>query len=232
MIYNSHKRCTLPEWMDDPNIEPEILAAAVSDIHKVDRLLGGLRFTIKAINQLIKTIDGKVHIVDFGCSDGLLIRELAKIFKGDRFEFTGIDLSMQSIHNARKLTDDCRIKYVAQDITTVQPNDLQADIITCNLTLHHFNDEQIIELLKKFYELTRYAIVINDLHRNRAAFYLFKCFAPLIIKNEISIHDGLISVASGFKRKDFKRYAGLAQLKRHKINWKWSMRYLWIINKQ
>jgi hypothetical protein len=85
------------------------------------------------------------------------------------------------------------------------------------------------KFLKRFQEITSKAIIINDLHRSPIAYGFFKLFSPIFIRNEISIHDGLISIASGFKRSDFQRYAQQLNIKNDRLTWKWSFRYIWIL---
>ena len=44
------------------------------------------------------------------------------------------------------------------------------------------------------------------------------------------IHDGLISVLRGFKRKDLNRISEKINVK-PQISWKWAFRFQWIIQK-
>lgn len=230
MIYKDSHRNTQPELMDDPNINPEVLDRAVEDINRVNTLLGGFKFTLNEVKKHLNT-DQPLRIVDFGCGDGAMLRYLAKHLPQSNLEFIGIDLSPRSIVQAiEKSSDDERLRFRESDITTIHPDQLQADILITTLTLHHFSDDQIVKLLKKFKEITTTVIIINDLHRNKLAFLFFKWFSPIFRMHEISIHDGLISIASGFKATDFKTYASKAGITNHSLKWKWSYRYIWTIN--
>ena len=82
---------------------------------------------------------------------------------------------------------------------------LDCDIVLCTLFLHHFNDETIVSFLKKISDKSRAGIIINDLHRSRLAFRLFKVFSYFFIKTSIAKHDGLVSVARAFKKKELKK---------------------------
>jgi hypothetical protein len=95
--------------------------------------------------------------------------------------------------------------------------------------MHHFDDAEIVSFLSKFKQITTKSIIINDLHRHRIAFLFFKYISPIFIKHEISKHDGLISIASGFKGRDFKKYAAAIGTKNDRWTWKWSFRFIWII---
>ncbi|MEP5132283.1 MAG: SAM-dependent methyltransferase, partial [Nonlabens ulvanivorans] len=121
------------------------------------------------------------------------------------------------------------IRFRESDILQIDSTEIECDILISTLTMHHFDDVEIIDFLKKFKEITTHSIIFNDLHRSRTAFILFQLVCLIFIRNEISKHDGLISIASGFKRADLKRYTKLVPFKNDLIQWKWSFRFIWLI---
>ncbi len=231
MTYRSHTRNTDPEWMDDPKLDPQILDTAVADINTCNKWLGGYTFTKKAVLKIIsKNRNRKYRIVDVGCSDGAMLRYLAKELSAYDLEFLGIDLSKRSIEMAREKSRDFEaIRFRESDIFTTPLPEISGDIVLVTLTLHHFVEAEITKFIHRFQEMASTAIIVNDLHRSRIAYGFFKYFSPIFIGNEISIHDGLISIASGFQRADFKNYARQLQIKNDRLEWKWSFRYIWII---
>lgn len=230
-MFNSKKRNCQPEMMDDPLIDPIILQHAVDDITKINHLLGGFKFTLDAVKKVIKQHPDKpLTIVDAGCGDGAMLRYLDAHIHGDHMRFVGVDLSPLSIEKARKKSVGLsRVSFRESDILNLHTATFTCDILTSTLTMHHFNDEQIVTFLKKFKQLASMAIIINDLHRSRLAYVFFKYFSPIFIKHHISRHDGLISIAAGFKRVDFKKYAQEIAVNNDLVLWKWSFRFLWII---
>lgn len=231
MIYLDHKRNSDPEWMDDPNLDPVILQHAVDDINKINKWLHGFKFTLATVQNQLQDIDKEtITIVDAGCGDGEMLRYLSQHITDTRVQFLGLDLSAKSIAAARVKSNGFEnIRFRESDILKIEPTEISCDILTSTLTMHHFNDQEIVLFLKKFKEITTHSIIINDLHRSKAAFRLFQLLCLTFIRNEISKHDGLISIASGFKRADFKRYAQLVPFKNDQILWKWSFRFIWLI---
>jgi hypothetical protein len=73
-------------------------------------------------------------------------------------------------------------------------------------------------------------MVVNDLHRHKLAYYLFKIIG-LFIKNKMVREDGLISVLRAFKRKDLEAISRQIKAK-YSVQWKWAFRYLWILKKE
>ena len=86
-------------------------------------------------------------------------------------------------------------------------------------------------LVQRFLDQAQIGVVVNDLHRSRWAFWLFKMVSYLIIKTTIARSDGLISVARGFKRKELKLLSKEIKNSTSVISWKWAFRYSWILKK-
>ncbi|PPK95521.1 methyltransferase family protein [Nonlabens xylanidelens] len=229
--YRPNHRNTDPEWMDDPNLDQVTLQHAVDDINTVNRLLNGFNFTLKAIKKELQKYPNKaLTIVDAGCGDGEMLRFLEKNLKQENISFLGLDFAARSIEKARLKSEGLsRLRFRESDILKINPSDLKCDILISSLTMHHFDDNEIVTFLTKFKEITSKSIIINDLHRHKLAFLFFKYLSPIFIRHEISKHDGLISIASGFKVRDFKKYAKAIGVKNDRLTWKWSFRYIWII---
>ena len=72
-------------------------------------------------------------------------------------------------------------------------------------------------------------MVVNDLHRNALAYFLFRLLG-LFIRNPMTREDGLISIRKAFKREDLENMSKNMNAK-SSIQWKWAFRYQWIIKK-
>ena len=116
------------------------------------------------------------------------------------------------------------------DIFSEEFKKLGYDIILCTLFLHHFKDDQLTSFLKPTLHNAKKGVVVNDLHRHRLAYYLFKIIG-LFIKNKMVREDGLTSILRAFKRKDLERISNELKAKAT-IQWKWAFRYQWILYKR
>jgi len=226
-------RTTESELMDDPNMAIDTLRLVFKDINKSNRFLGGNTITLDNVCKLIKEFPKKQYtIVDMGCGDGEMLRELASYFKNMEIEvlLIGLDLNENALVIARELSVDFpEITFSKQDILTLKPLDFNCDILLCTLTMHHFSNEQIPIFLSQFTKLANIGVVINDLQRSALAYYLFKGFSTIFIKTKIAKHDGLISIKSGFRKKDLKTFSKDLSHTAHTINWKWAFRYVWVM---
>ncbi|SFA50431.1 Methyltransferase domain-containing protein [Pedobacter suwonensis] len=234
MPVNTEFRSTAPEIMDDFAMEGEILRDALDKIASINQLLGGNKVTLAGVKMLIasKPSDPVFRITDIGCGNGDMLRTLADYAKkkGLHFILKGIDANKFTISHAQSLsTNYPNITYACSDIFDDLSKTEPCDIMLCTLTLHHFKDEEIINLLQNFKRSATLGIVINDLQRSAIAYYLFKALCYVFRLNDMSREDGLISILRGFKRADLLKYTKQLNLKSSSIKWKWAFRYQWII---
>jgi len=233
MPINTKYRSEAPEIMDDFSMKGEILRDALDKIASINQLLGGNSVTLQGVKILLKNHDPKkeFRIVDIGCGNGDMLRTLADYAKKHQlnFKLTGIDANEFTISHARTLSANyANISYECFDIFGGQEMG-QYDILLCTLTLHHFKDREIVDLLTDFKPKVRIGFVVNDLHRSALAYRLFQGICYVFKLNDMSREDGLISILRGFKRKDLKKYSAQLNLKNYSIRWKWAFRYQWIV---
>lgn len=232
MLIDTTCRSSAAEQLDDFSLSGIELNQALDKIASINRLLGGNQVTLSGVKTLMKSVttDRTIKIIDIGCGNGDMLRALAAYArnKGIRFELTGIDANAAAIKHARALSGEFpEIKYVCCDFLTSETPE-QYDIVLCTLTLHHFSDVQIEGLLTVFRQKALLGIVINDLHRHRMAYYLFKLICFVFNLSELSSHDGLVSILRGFKREDLTKFSEHIK-STVTIRWKWAFRYQWII---
>ncbi|WP_047414899.1 methyltransferase domain-containing protein [Cellulophaga sp. Hel_I_12] len=233
MLRDLSKRSYQPELMDSFDEPIASLKAVFQDINRVNQLLGGNAITINALKKILQDHPQEQYtIVDMGCGDGNMLREVAAYFRSQKIKgnFIGIDLNTNALHIAQEMSKDFpEIRYLNQDILKIDSHTFHCDILINTLTMHHFTDEQVLVFLKKFTQLARYAVVINDLQRSRLAYYLFHFFSSIFIKTKIAKIDGLISIRRAFIKKELQGYSEKIQGTTHTIAWKWAFRYVWIL---
>ncbi len=233
---NTRKRTDESEIMDDFELKGAELETTLSDLDNINKWLGGNKITLQGIKILLKDHPKSetVHIADIGCGNGSILREIAKWGRKENYtlELTGIDANPYAIEIAEKLSYYYpEIKFYPVDILGDEFEKMKFDILLCTLTLHHFKDSEIEELVKLFIRQSKLGIVINDLQRSGIAYRLFQAFCAVFIRNEIARKDGLTSILRGFKRKDLQVFSNKISVKKQKICWKWAFRYQWIIQK-
>jgi len=237
MIINTTYRTQETEIMDDFFLEGKELQEALDKIASINRLLGGNKLTLHGLKILLKKSDATktITIADIGCGNGDMLRMLADYGKKNNLnlKLIGIDANAFTINYAQNLsTAYPNIEYRCVDIFSPEFSLLKYDIILCTLTLHHFSNEQILNIMTTFNNNANIGIVINDLHRSKLAYRLFEKICTIFKLNKMSREDGLISILRGFKKKELENFSKKLDLKNYTINWKWAFRYQWIIAKK
>lgn len=222
------------EIMDDFSLEGEELRDALDKIANINQLLGGNRLTFKGIKKLLRSCHDTITILDIGCGNGDMLRMLSRFGKrhGYNLVLIGVDANCFTIKYAMDLSQEYdNISYKCLDIFSEEFALLEYDIALCTLTLHHFNDTDIIKLIREVHNKASTGIVINDLHRNKVAYRLFEMICVLFGLNRMSREDGLLSILKGFKKCDFCAFSKKLGLRNYSIRWQWAFRYQWIIYK-
>ena len=233
MLIDLSERSNQPELMDDFRGGRKNLQIVFNDINRVNTILGGSSITVNAVADLIMANPQESYtIVDMGCGDGHMLREVAKYCnkQAKDIRLIGIDLNAEALQLAAEASNAYpEIEYQHRDILELQVADLNCDIVINTLTMHHFKDKDLLIFLKKFNQLARIGVVINDLQRSPLAYYLFKAFSLIFIKTETAKIDGLISISKGFIESDLIQYSKSLPDLQHEIKWQWAFRYVWIM---
>lgn len=233
MLIDLSERSSQPELMDDFREGIKNLRIVFDDINRVNSILGGSSITVNAVSQLISNSPQESYtIVDMGCGDGNMLREVAQFCRKRNIQvkLIGIDLNAEALQLAKKASSDYpEIEFLHQDILLLEATDLNCDIVINTLCMHHFVNKDLLLFLDKFNQLARIGVVINDLHRSRLAYYLFKLFSLIFIRTETAKIDGLISISKGFIKSDLIQYSKSFPDVKHDIRWKWAFRYVWIM---
>jgi len=225
-------RSSATELMDDFSMKGELLRDTLDKLGKINKWLGGNNVTLDGLKQLLKhqPRNKTCTIVDLGCGHGDILRLIADYGRKHNFSFNliGIDANQDAIDYAVELSDDYdELSFKNLDIFSEEFQQLDYDIVLSTLFLHHFNQDEIHTLLKKTSSKANLGIVINDLHRNKIAYGLFKLLG-LVISNHMIVQDGLTSILRAFKREELENMSKQLELK-SQIRWKWAFRYQWLI---
>ena len=222
------------ELMDDFSIGGDLLRDTLDKLENINRWLGGNKVTINGLKSILQNHpkEKEITIIDIGCGHGDILRDVAKFGRKNKYNFKliGVDANPTAIDYANELSLDYpELSFNTQDIFSDEFQKSEFDVVLATLFLHHFKEEQLVSFLQTTLKQSKIGIVVNDLHRNKLAYYLFMLLS-IFINNKMIIEDGLTSVLRGFKRVDLQRMTKKIN-KDSKISWKWAFRFLWIIKK-
>jgi len=108
--------------------------------------------------MIINRLDGHEDILDLGCGNGALARQLAIL--GHRGSYTGLDFSLPLLAAAGQQADIFPVNFIQADLTRANwDTDLPADnyqMVFSFATLHHIPSEQLrLQILTKIARLLK-----------------------------------------------------------------------------
>tara|TARA_B110000438_G_C15758938_1_gene626392 strand:- start:97 stop:819 length:723 start_codon:yes stop_codon:yes gene_type:complete len=233
LVDTSHRSSEM-EIMDDFTMEGVLFRDTLDKLEIINRFLGGNSVTINGLKKLLENQpkNKTITIVDLGCGNGDILRDVSKFGRKNNYSFKliGIDANLAATEYAKELSKEySELSFKTMDILSEDFKKQSYDVVLCTLFLHHFKNEELISFLKTTTDKATIGVVVNDLHRHKLAYYLFKLIG-FFIKNKMVRQDGLTSVLRAFKKKDLENIA--KEIKVHfSIQWKWAFRYLWILKK-
>ena len=218
--------------MDDFSLEGMHLRENLDILSTINKWLGGNQITLNGVDKLVRSEPEhrKFKIVDLGCGNGDMLRRISKL--GDKmgyeFDLVGIDANKDSINYAKELSAGYKnITYLQLNIFSEDFKVHEYDIALLTLFLHHLSNEEIMANLNMIRNKSRLGVVVNDLHRNKLAYYLFSIIS-VFFNNRIVRNDGLVSILRAFKRSELENFAKKLKIKSD-IRWRWAFRFQWIM---
>ncbi len=195
------KRLIRQELLD--SADPEEARPNLQDLIRINRNFGGHSAIRKTLAQVV-TIDSAFTLLDVGAASGDTARVLQAEYP--KAAVVNLDYNLTNLRDApmpKVISDAFRLPFAPATF----------DYVLCSSFLHHFPDDQIVELLRSFYAVAKKALFVCDLERNILP-YLFLPATRLLFKwGRLTVHDGIISVRAALRKGELlelSRRAGIA----------------------
>ena len=150
----------LDKEKDNENKWCELYKIDVEEFEKPDDYFEyKLKYKKKFVKKILKYANNKKNVLEAGCGTGLMAGYLQK----QGLEVTALDLSESVLNYAEKIASDSQIilpcsKYQQGDILNLKYNKNEFDVVYSNGVLEHFNDKDIIKILKQQLKISKYVI--------------------------------------------------------------------------
>ncbi len=221
--YRSYQK----ELLDRDDIPFRDIQKNMQELNTINTLLGGHAITVKGFQQLAAG-QQQIIVCEIGCGGGDNLTAIAKWCKTNHLpvKFIGIDLKPECIAVASEVEMlKSKTQWIVSDYAKVI-FDQKPDIIFSSLFCHHFTETQLVEQLQWMQKNSSIGFFINDLHRNRIAYYAIRVLTGLFSSSYLVKHDAPLSVARGFRKGEWDAIFKKAVLKQPGIRWMWAFRYL------
>jgi ubiquinone/menaquinone biosynthesis C-methylase UbiE len=195
-------RVLKPEILDTL-AEPEA-RASLKDLTRINRHWGGH----STLRHLLKeNVEGAFTLLDVGAASGDMGERIREWYPQARVTSLDRIPSHLSKAPAPKLAGDAFA-------LPIKPKSF--DYVFCSLFLHHFTDDEIVNLLRGFAEVARRKVLVIDLERNPIAYYFLPLTRRIFGWDPVTVNDGAISVEAAFRPRELEDLARRAGLKNPK----------------
>jgi len=214
------QRSEEPELIDlgPPHYNPEEYQSCLDQLDRVGKYLGGDRASLKTLQKLSFTPQS---ILDVGCGGGGFTQKLGSVYK--EAVVKGIEISHDAVTLAKKHNTYSNVSFDYCNLSDVPSKSY--DVVISTLVCHHLSDDDLIHFLKESLRVAKHKVIVNDLHRHPLAWLGFSVTAPLLFRNRLITHDGLLSIKRAFKRQDWDRYLHALKVQGDLV-WHWPFRWI------
>lgn len=179
---------------------PSAAQQNLEDIVRINHWFGGHRSLLQVLQKLVRPLD-RFSLLDVGAASGDMGRRIRGKYKNAHI----VSLDHRIIHLQRATAPK-----VAAEATALPFRDRSFDFVLCSLVLHHYSDECAAEMARELLRFARQALIVVDLDRHPVPYSFLPLTGWLFGWSQLTIHDGRISVAAGFKASELGLIAELA----------------------
>lgn len=216
------RRESVPEWMDEPDLERNLHEDALSGIERINRVSGAAG----ALWRRIRRIPGSLRVLDLACGSGDVACALQQRAReaGRDVSVFGCDVSAVAVDVARERggAEFFRHDVVADGVPAGY------DVYLCSLFLHHLSDEDSISVLRGMSQGR--ALFVSDLRRTRRGLLLARVVTPFLTRSPVVRKDSELSVRGAHTMQEARELLRRAGLEDARIERQWPQRFLvsWI----
>jgi ubiquinone/menaquinone biosynthesis C-methylase UbiE len=200
-----NRRVIEPELLD--HVSPEEARPNLADLVRLNRRFGGHSVLHRILRKIPRSTT--LSFLDVGAASG----DAAAIIQGafPAAKVTSLDYNSTNLEKApypKLLADAFQLPF----------RPASYDYVLCSLFLHHFQDAEVVHLLRSFYAIARRGLIVCDLERHILPYLFLATTKPLFGWNRITVHDGLKSVRAAFRATELKSLAERAGIANAEIS--------------
>jgi 2-polyprenyl-3-methyl-5-hydroxy-6-metoxy-1,4-benzoquinol methylase len=194
-------RVIRPEWLDE--MEPHETGRPLRELVLINRFLGGHGVLLRTMAALAIPAVERFTFLDVGSATGDMGRCVREQYP--HAQVTSLDHRLLHLQGAGK-------PCVCGDAFAMPFRPGSFDFVHCSLFLHHFQDSEVVSLLRSFGAIARRAVIVSDLERHPLPYFFMPATRWLFRWSRASMHDGPISVEAAFHAKELRALAEAAGL--------------------
>jgi len=205
------KRRPTPELLDTDSGTAKEIEGALRDLRSFNQRLGGVATTRDLIDTVArKTGRTEFSLLEVAAGTGFVPMQASRqLFRREvKLNITLLDRA------ATHLPKNGAARKLVADALTVPFSDSAFDLVSCSLFLHHLSPEEVVEFARESLQVSRIAVLVNDLVRHPLHMALAYAGVP-IYRSRITRNDAPASVKQAYtveEMTEFFRRAGAAKV--------------------
>jgi SAM-dependent methyltransferase len=207
------RRASGAEILDAGAYAPEEMRGNLADLRFFNAWMGGTRLALRATAPLLARArpGAPVSVLDVATGSADILASLGRRARRRRAGILGIgmDTNADVLEEARRFLAavDGGARLVRGDARSLPWRDGSVDVALCSNFLHHLGQVEAVEALREMRRVCRLGVVVVDLMRTRAAWYLVWLTTRLTTRNRLTRHDGILSIERAFTPIEMARLA-------------------------
>lgn len=191
------------EHIDDPSLDGAITVRSLEDVARSNALFGGRRAVLAALDEVLAEArasaapsSAPLTLLDVGTGVGDIPfharRRAAR--RGVPLVTYGVELSPVLAAASRARVGES----VCADAFRLPFADRSIDVVTCSQVAHHFEEPEVLLLMRELDRVARRRVIVADLRRSYFAAAGFWLASWPLRFHSVTRHDGVVSVFRGF----------------------------------
>lgn len=194
------------------------------DLRFINRWTGARRKLRSILGEHFVSTEA-FSFLDVGAASGDIAHNVREAFPNSRTIVLDLDPRNLRLAPEPKLSGDA---------FHIPLRDDSCDVAHCSLFLHHFSSQDCARILAEMYRVARKLVIVQDLHRHPIAYRFLPWTKSLFLWHPLTIDDGMLSVAAGWKKDELFEILQATRLaEQSRIQWHFpSFRYFIAISKR
>jgi SAM-dependent methyltransferase len=240
MLPNLTARRRRPELMDEPDINSKAHEQALAGLKRINAVSGGTNAIWSEIRDCARSrfSNGDARpfrLLDLACGGGDVAIRLAQRAQhaGLELDISGCDKSPTAVSLATRAAraSGVSVRFFPLDVIT-DPLPPGYDILVNSLFLHHLDEAEAVDFLRKMLRTAEHCVLVDDLVRSLRGWTLASLGVRVLSRSSIVHVDGPRSVEGAFTVEEVRALCQSADWNNPKLHTHWPARFLLVGTRQ
>jgi SAM-dependent methyltransferase len=198
------------ELLDDPAADPATVRRSLANIALANRWFGGTAALAWGLGRVTRGVraGARLTLLDLGTGAGDLPNAARRWGARRGLHIVPIGLELSPV--AAALASGAGVPTFVASATAPPVRPKSVDIVLVSQLAHHLAPAGVVSLLAAADRAARGAVIVLDLRRAWLARVAFRAGAALLRFDDVTVHDGLVSIRRGYTMSELRALAARA----------------------